>query len=206
MITSGSSISDIWDIEGASVCNVLANHGARTIELPVMKGSMSTVYAPLAGVRSPEEGFSNGEKVKRKELSALRCRTSKLIVSIVKAPSLSQHIARLVWAQYMYEEEVSTAIVVSRHEMRSVRESDIPRSTAVILQQRPRIPRSWEVQGIAVRTFTRGRALSWSNFSRVWEALAEPVEPVHGSPGQAPRFSSGGCLRGGRCSLAPLHF
>lgn len=80
-ITSGSSISDRCDIDGFSLKTVLANHEASTIELPVRKGSIKTVYAPLAEVRSLGEGFSRGEKVRRKELSALRCLTTRLMVS-----------------------------------------------------------------------------------------------------------------------------
>lgn len=57
MITSGSSISDICDMDGFSFNTVLANHGASTIELPVRKGSIRTVYAPLADVRSVGDGL-----------------------------------------------------------------------------------------------------------------------------------------------------
>jgi hypothetical protein len=72
------------EMAGTSVCTVLANHGARTIELPVMNGSISTVYAPLAEVRSLDDGFSKGKKVSRNELSALRCLTTRLILSTLK--------------------------------------------------------------------------------------------------------------------------
>lgn len=89
MTTSGYSISDMCEMDGFSLCTVFANHGARTIELPVRNGSMRTVNAPLADVRLLEDGFSKGEKVKRNELSALRCLTTRLIVSTLKSDCVS---------------------------------------------------------------------------------------------------------------------
>ena len=76
-------------MDGFSFNTVLANHGASTIELPVRKGSIRTVYAPLADVRSVGDGLWNGEKVRRKELSALRCLTTRLMVSTLKSKVVS---------------------------------------------------------------------------------------------------------------------
>jgi hypothetical protein len=60
----------------------MANHGAVTIELPTSHGSMSTLYAPFADLRSEGKGCASGENMRRKVESALRCRTVTDIVAL----------------------------------------------------------------------------------------------------------------------------
>ena len=91
-------------MDGFSFSTVLANHGASTTELPVRNGSIRTVYAPFADVRSVGDGLSNGENIRRKELSALRCLTTRLMVSTLKSNVISQHIAQIMWWQrYVFD-------------------------------------------------------------------------------------------------------
>ena len=62
-------------MEPGSSLFVIANHFALTIEEPTSQGSISTLKDPCAERRSVGEGLGFGEKMRRKVLSALRCRT-----------------------------------------------------------------------------------------------------------------------------------
>lgn len=98
--TSGSSISDRCWIALGTTRSVTANHDALTIELPTSHGSIRTLKAPLADWRSVADGFFLGEKIKRNELSALRCRTVTDMAEVVQESP--KHVRRWVHAMSQY--------------------------------------------------------------------------------------------------------
>ena len=68
---------------------VIANHGAVTMELPTSQGSIRTVYARLADSRSSVDGCGSGEKIRRKVLSAFKCRIVTDMLLIVSVEDCS---------------------------------------------------------------------------------------------------------------------
>lgn len=65
---------------------MVANHLALTIELPTSQGSIRTLNAPFTEQRSSDVGSSLAEKIRRKVLSAFRCRTVTDILTLLCVP------------------------------------------------------------------------------------------------------------------------
>lgn len=97
--TSGSSISERCCIALGTTLLVIANHGADTIELPTNHGSIRIENAPLPALRSSGNGWASGEKTRRKDESAFRCRIATDIFPVVFAAQLLLRHARRVAAR-----------------------------------------------------------------------------------------------------------